>query len=342
MTSCVSHAILTAVVVPAMLLLFAASAAAQPMPDCHQAKTPAEQAICGNAELGAADKVMAEAYAVLRAKLPPDQQKALLADQRRWVTRRTAACGDKADEALAQCLLAQTEARRRFLAGEGPNGAAGAARIVPALFHEARKGRYEISIEYPQVLTPRGQAATAFERAAHAIAFGKDAVKEYREMDRPMATGAENYYEATYDVTYVDPRVVSLIFTIDTFSGGAHPNMVRIGLLFDWDKGRALQLSDLLADPKPAVAEISKMCRVQLEAQAKQEGWELFDNADVAAVVGAAENWAADKTGVEILFDPYSVAAYVVGPRECRLSYADVKGLLKPGAPLPPQSEEKK
>src|SRR5207244_7628771 len=91
----------------AALLLAASAAAAPPAPDCGQAKTPAERAICGNAELAAADQAMAEAYAVLRADLPPDQQKALLADQRRWITRRTAACGDKTEEALAQCLLAQ-------------------------------------------------------------------------------------------------------------------------------------------------------------------------------------------------------------------------------------------
>ena len=100
------------------------------------------------------------------------------------------------------------------MAGESANGARDAPRMVPALFHEARKGRYEISIETPQMLTPRGSAATAFEQAARAIAFGKNAVKEYREMERPMAKGAENYYEATYNVTYADPKLVSLVFTI--------------------------------------------------------------------------------------------------------------------------------
>jgi len=174
----------------AVLLLLACRTAAQPVPDCGQAKTATDKAICGNTELAAADKVMAESYAGLRATLPPEQQKALLADQRRWITRRTALCGDKSDDAFAQCLRAETEARRRFLAGESPNGARDAPRIVPVVFHEARKGRYEISIETPQMLTPRGPAAAAFERAARAIAFGKDAVKEYREMERPMATGA--------------------------------------------------------------------------------------------------------------------------------------------------------
>jgi uncharacterized protein YecT (DUF1311 family) len=320
----------------ALLLLACGTAAAQPVPDCRQAKTAADKAICGNAELAAADKTMAEAYAALRAKLPPDQQKALLGDQRRWITRRTA-CGDKSDDALAQCLLAETATRRRFVAGESTNGARDAPRIVPLLFHEARKGRYEILIETPQMLTPRGSAAIAFEQAARAIAFGKNAVKEYREMERPMAKGAENYYEATYNVSYSDPKLVSLVFTFDTFTGGAHPNHARIALLFDLAAGRALTLADVLAEPKTGVAEIAARCKTQLEEQAKKEGWELFDNADVAAVVGEDTNWAADKQGVEILFDPYSIAACVVGPRECRLTYTDLKPWLKLSGPLPPQ-----
>jgi uncharacterized protein DUF3298 len=187
------------------------------------------------------------------------------------------------------------------------------------------------------MLTPKGPSATAFNRAAHAVAFGKDAVKEYREMERPMAAGAVNYYEAGYEVTYLDPRLASVVFTIGTFSGGAHPNSVRAALMFDLTNGRALKLADVLADPKSAVAEIGAACKAQLEAQAKKDDWELFDNADVAVVVGQAANWAVDKDGVEILFDPYSVSAYVYGPHECRLTYAELTQWLKAGGPLPPQ-----
>jgi hypothetical protein len=280
---------------------------------------------------------MAEAYAAFRAELPPDQQKALLADQRRWITRRTAACGDKSEGALVQCLIGETESRRRLLAGEGPNGAPGAPRIIAGLFHEVRKGRYEISIEYPQVLTPHGPTATAFERAARAIAFGKNAVAEYREMEPPHATGAENFYDVDYTVSYLDSRLAALVFTISTFTGGAHPNMARVALVFDLTAGRPLRLADLLADPKPAVAEIAAQCKTQLAAQGAKDGWELFDNADVAAVVGEIDNWSVAKDGVEILFDPYVVAAYVAGPHECRLSYADLKPWLKPGGLLPPR-----
>ena len=102
----------------AALLLGVVAAAAQPAPDCRQAKTAAERAICGNAELAASDKAMTQAYAGLRARLPSEQQKALLADQRRWIIRRQAVCGDKSEEALAQCLLAETDADQVWLSSE--------------------------------------------------------------------------------------------------------------------------------------------------------------------------------------------------------------------------------
>ena len=316
----------------ASALLLIASSAAQPLPDCRQAKTTAEHAICATPELAAADKAMAQAYASLRAQLAPEQQQALLADQRRWISRRTAACGDKSDDAFVKCLLGQTEARRRFFAGEGPDGATDAPRIVAGLFHEARKGRYEISIEYPLMLTPRGPAADAFERAARAIVFGTDVVKEYREMERPMATGAENFYETGYEVTYADPRLVSVVFSIGTYTGGAHPNSGRASLIFDLAAVRPLALADLVANPEKAIEEVSRRCR----AEAEKEDWGLFDDPDFPAVVKDVDSWAVEKDGIMILFDPYAVTPYAAGSHECRLSYAELKPLLKPDGPLPP------
>ena len=127
------------------------------------------------------------------------------------------------------------------------------------------------------------------------------------------------------------------MFSIFTFSGGAHPNTARVALLFDLAAGRPLRLADLLADEKPAVTDLSAQCKTQLAAEGAKNGWELFDNADVAAVVGDIGNWAAAKDGIEILFDPYAVAAYVAGSHECRLPYGTLAQWLKPGGPLPLQ-----
>jgi uncharacterized protein YecT (DUF1311 family) len=105
------------------LLIASFSAMAQPAPDCRQAKTSAEKAICAAPELAQADATMARAYQALRSLLPAEQRAALLADQRRWVKLRDARCADKADRELAACLLAETEQRRRFFEGQGGGGA---------------------------------------------------------------------------------------------------------------------------------------------------------------------------------------------------------------------------
>src|SRR5258707_7905981 len=160
--------------------------------------------------------------------------------------------------------------------------------IVPAMFHETRKGRYEISIEYPEILTPRGPEATAFNRAARAIAFGKDAVSEYREIERPMAAGAENFYDVDYTIPYLDPRLASVVFTISTFTGGAHPNSARIALLFDLSGGRALRLAGVFADPKQAGAGNSAVGRGQLGGQGEKGNWGVFQKPRGAAGGAAA------------------------------------------------------
>jgi uncharacterized protein YecT (DUF1311 family) len=317
------------------LLLCISGAPAQPAMDCGRAKTPAERAICGNPELASADAAMARAYAALRAGLPPDQQTALLADQRQWVTRRDADCGDKSGDELSRCLLAATEARRRFLAGESPNGA-GSPRLVPGFFHDARKGRYEITIAYPRLSDLGAVADAGFDRTVRAIAFGKDVVAEYREL-QPGPSGSENFYLVEYEATYLDPRLASVVFAISTYSGGAHPNSARVGLLYNFATHRRLEIADILADPEHAVPAIAAICKARLAADAEKSGWDLFDEADVGAVVREAENWAVRPSSVEILFDPYSVAPYAAGPHECPLSYAELAPWLKPGGPLPPR-----
>jgi len=323
--------------VAAVVIGSAGPALAQAVPDCSRAKTAVEKAICGDPKLTEADAAMARAYSALKAKLPAEQQRALLADQRQWVRQRNVRCDDRQGQDLASCLLAQTEARRRFFAGEGPNPATDAPHLTPAFFGEAKKGRYEITIVYPQIAASTGPSAEAFNRAAHAVAFGKDTVAEYRKMEPPRVAGATNFYQASYDITYLDPRFADVVFTVSTFTGGAHPNSGRVSLLFDFNQGKSVKLGDLLAEPKRAVAEIGTQCKSQLQEEATKEGWELFDNADFGAVVGDISNWAVDKDGVDILFDPYSVAAYVVGPRQCRLTYAALVPMLKPNGLLPPK-----
>jgi uncharacterized protein YecT (DUF1311 family) len=318
--------------------LTAGVAAAQPAPDCSRANTVAEKAICADPDLAAADAAMAQAYASMREVLPPDQQPALVADQRQWVGLRDDICGVVEGREHNRCLRSVTDKRRRLLAGEGPEGAADAPRLLPAFFRDARKGRYEISVAYPRLGGNVAPAvAAAFDQAVRDIVLRAKVVAEYRGLPPPRNPTSLNSYNVTYDITYIDPRLASVTFAISTYSGGAHPNSEHTNLVFDLVAGRRFSLADIVAVPPQAIEVISTMCRNQLAEKAAKGRWELLSDADFPAVVGEIGNWAPDNDGVSILFNPYSVAAYVVGLQDCRLSYAELAPLLKPGGPLPPR-----
>lgn len=301
--------------------------------DCGKATTPVEKAICANPPLAAADAAMAQAYDALAKTVPGDRKAALLADQRKWVAGRGAGCEDHRSDAYAACLLAATEERRRFLAGEGPNGASGAPPLPPTFFAEDKKGVHDISVAYPQFPAPHDPG---FNRAVRDLTVGKP-LAEFRENDSNRFSGSSNYYDVGYTIDYLAPRLAVVTFGFDTFGGGAHPNSWRTALWWNPEADQPVTLGNLLADPDKAVPAIAGVCRDKLGAEAKEEGWDFFDDADFARVVKDTKNWSLDKDGVTIIFNPYSVAAYVVGPRDCKLPFGALSEWLKPGGPLPPK-----
>jgi uncharacterized protein YecT (DUF1311 family) len=319
----------------AVLAVSARVALAQPAPDCGKAQTAAEKTICGNPELAAVDAAMATAYATLLSKiLPPAQQAGLQTSQRQWVGARDAACSEAKDAALAPCLFAETGKRRRFLAGTGANGPTAAPKLLPSFFDQTKKDAYEISVEYPQFAAP---ADGEFNHLVRDLTIDEKTLSEYRQVEPQRTTGASNFYQVTYETIYLDPHLALVTLQFSAYSGGAHPNTWRLTVLWDPASDKPVALADYLADPKAAVPAIGAVCRDKLAVEAKAEDWDFFDNADFGAVVGDARSWAIDKEGVTIVFNPYSVAAYVVGPRDCRLSYAELTAWLKPGGVLPPR-----
>ena len=316
----------------AAVLVNATFALAQTGPDCRRAKSDAERAVCADPSLKVADSAMAKAYAALHALLPPAQRPALLDDQREWLGMRDAACREKGPD-LAQCVLEQTEARRRFLDGETAGGNPGAPKLLPTFYREAG-AHYKITVQYPQILGSAGRAATAFNALSRKLAFGGGpaGADAFRTDEALPAGEPKAFYDAGYEITYLDAHLASVVFSIGTYEGGAHPNGESTGLLFDFDHARSLALADFLANPTEAVPAIAAQCA----RQANDEDWGVFENADFAAVVGVVSSWLIDKDGAAILFNPYSVTPYVAGPHQCRIPYSELQRWLKPGSPLPP------
>ena len=124
----------------------------------------------------------------------------------------------------------------------------------------------------------------------------------------------------------VDGKATASV-TFDEIRTGRVAAKVTLGLLkqrYGSAKGEVAVLSGILGQPASDI---------------RAKGFTDYMKKQSGVKVDAVQptNWAADKAGIEILFDPYSIAAYVVGPRECRLAYTDLKPWLNPDGPLPPR-----
>jgi uncharacterized protein YecT (DUF1311 family) len=307
--------------------------------DCSRATTREEKLICTTPQLRAADAAMAKAYSVLQAELPRAQQSALLSDQRNWLGLRggikilpTGAPVVESDRDLVARLLKETDERRGFLAGEGPNRASDAPRLRPVFIEDDAN-----HIVYPRIAKPRSASERDFNKEVQSIATGA-----YPGPPPPPPAGSNaiwhGSYQVSYVVTYLGPRLAAVVFTVSDLEGdyegsAAHPQEGRTSLIFDFSRGRALTMADIIASPAKAFPAIAERCKTQLAARPGNEVWDIL-HADIS--VDDLKSWAPDKSGVDILFDPFSIDGNAFGFQECRLSWADLSPWLKPGGPLPP------
>ncbi|HEY1934702.1 MAG TPA: lysozyme inhibitor LprI family protein [Acetobacteraceae bacterium] len=321
-------------------LALCAPALAQQGADCSRAKTDAEKAICGHPALAAADAAMARAYTKLRLALPAAQRAPLLADQRDWIEIRAGNCDAPPTGDLAACLMSETRRRREFLLSQLPGS--GAPRMQLYHFHTVHDGNTS-DAAFPQIIAPRDSAQRAFNKMARDVALGEGTPFEYSGEKPPdTRAGDDKSYDASYEITWLDRRLAAVEYTIYTYDGGAHPNWSRRSLLFDLLHGEPLFNGDMVGGPPHHSAEgfatIASMCARQLLARkdlafyAVQMGKPL----DVSDVVSDPTRWVVDGDGVDIMFDPDTIAAPAVGEVACRLQYAELRPWLRPHGPLPP------
>jgi hypothetical protein len=90
-----------------------------------------------------------------------------------------------------------------------------------------------------------------------ACGSGPGGAKEFRNNEPLRNSAAKTFYDASYEIRYLDAHLASVVFAITTYEGGAHPNGGSIGLLFDLDQARPLQLADFLANAEEAIPAIA-------------------------------------------------------------------------------------
>jgi len=146
-------------------------------------------------------------------------------------------------------------------------------------------------------------------------------VAEFSEM--PTDPGYE--LKATYRIVRASPKVLSVIWDVWNFTGGAHGNLDIVAFVYDSGSGRPLELRDLFEDEEGALNILSILSYQKLPAMlggmADEEMIKSGTTPDLdnfACVVPTPE-------GVRVFFQPYQVAPWAADPQEVDISLQDLQ-----------------
>jgi hypothetical protein len=140
----------------------------------------------------------------------------------------------------------------------------------------------------------------------------------------------------TYDVDQVllesGHQVLSILFEVVTYFGGAHPGMHHQAINFDFSSGRFLGLEDLF---RPDVDYLSVIADYSIQELKKNQEI-LFEDFEQYASP-EPENysvWSLTPQGLLIIFEEYQVAPYAAGPQSVLVPYSALEGVLDPDGPV--------
>lgn len=156
-------------------------------------------------------------------------------------------------------------------------------------------------------------------------------VNEYGQVKRDLKAYKSYWYLIReVSVLYADPRVLSLRFSEDIYTGGAHPNALKRYQSFDAATGSPISLEDLVLPG----------ARRKLEAVAGGIFRKMHDIAPGVSLAEAGfwfengrfrlnDNFALTGEGLVFYFNLYEITSYARGPTELQIPFSALDGILK-------------
>lgn len=199
---------------------------------------------------------------------------------------------------------------------------------------KSEKRKYEINITYPQLIGHGNTPYNAFNSLVKEhMEAERDSFKvwmkdwEINEYNRDFSSE----YEINFSKEYNDDNLISIFFSVYSyFAGAAHPNNSCFSLNYDLKNSKEIFLSDLLISGWEN--KISEICIREITKQKKEMGIEP----DEWLTEGAGpkpENFDVfniKRDTLVITFPTYQVGAYVEGPSEVDINYAEIKDIINP------------
>ncbi|MBD5538818.1 MAG: DUF3298 and DUF4163 domain-containing protein [Desulfovibrio sp.] len=183
-------------------------------------------------------------------------------------------------------------------------------------------GTPKVSLNYPAFKT---EAVDADIRA-----WAEAVVRSYEEEVRAGIApdgekpGSYGVWELSgmYSLERPSPQVVSVIFNIFSYTGGAHGNLVINCRNYDLASGKRLDFADLFKNPEKALELMSAYARESLTKSLGEESDEEMIREGTAPELNNFGELALTPAGVTIQFQPYQVGPWSAGPQQVEMPLA--------------------
>ena len=141
-------------------------------------------------------------------------------------------------------------------------------------------------------------------------------------------------WAGSLDVTYEEfehgAALRSVVFTVGTYTGGAHPNRYFLSTTVDTVADRALTLEEDIFQPgADVIAALQPLVVADLTAQMGEFADAEWINTGTDELTDYVA-WAIDAGDLVLYFPPYQVAAYAAGDFTVRISVDDLSGVINP------------
>jgi uncharacterized protein YecT (DUF1311 family) len=209
-------------------------------------------------------------------------------------------------------------------------GSAAPLKIVKQEIKETKRA-YEINLAYPRTGHPAIDRTIEGWARELATSFRKDAIEA-----RDNMAWSE---ELSYEVARNDGQVLSLVFTLYNFTGGAHPNSSFRTFHFLLPDGYNAEIAEIFT-PR-GIKRISDISISQLRRDLG--GPDGMSDADWIGK-GAGPNarnfssFVLTPRELTVYFDAYQVAAYAAGPQETHIPLVQLQDTMRPDVRAPAAS----
>lgn len=132
---------------------------------------------------------------------------------------------------------------------------------------------YDIRMYYPSFGNPKLDKAIREWATDYCYDFSQTAIADHDENEAFFKWEMAG----TYSVTQSSQNVVSVLFRIYVYSGGAHGSINHIAKTFDIRTGKEIPKSQFFTDQKAALTILSEYCRADLAKREDSEGLDSIE-----------------------------------------------------------------